>query len=203
MWVALTGILFLVVLIVSVVLAGEPPDPTEDSIEETVSFFEDDSDAQFAGGILFGLSAVFFLFFAGALRSVLRSAEGGTGPLSAVAFGGGIVAAVGMLLFGGLTFTLADAADELDPIATQTLNALNSDLFFPLAGGMATLLIATGIVAVRTAALPRWLAWAALVLGVASFTPIGFFAFLAALAWVLVVSIVLWLRSTTAPAAVA
>jgi hypothetical protein len=45
------------------------------------------------------------------------------------------------------------------------------------------------------------LGWAALVIAVAAFTPAGFFAFLASIAWVLIVSIVLMRGGTPASAA--
>jgi hypothetical protein len=71
------------------------------------------------------------------------------------------------------------------------INALNVDLFFPVAVGTAALLIASGVSALRSGALPRWLAWAAIVVGLVAVTPLGFFAFLAGLLWIAVTSIVL------------
>jgi len=106
-----------------------------------------------------------------------------------------------MLIFAGLMFTLGDTAESLEPAATQALNALNADFFFPLAAGMATFLFASGLVVVRSGGLPQWLGWAALVIGVASVTPVGFFAFLASILWVLVASIVLALGRAGGPAA--
>jgi hypothetical protein len=196
----LTGVVFVVLLVAAFITGGETP-AVDDSAEEVVSFYQDNEAKVVIGSLLFGLGAVLFLFFTGVLRRVLRSAEGPTDWLSAVAFGGGVVAAVGMLIFAGLGFTLSDAADDLPPAAMQTLNALSFDLFLPLAGGMVTLLVATGLSALKTKVLPQWLAWAALVLAVAGFTPVGFFAFLATILWVLVVSILLWRAGATpAPA---
>ena len=124
--------------------------------------------------------------------SLLRAAEGVVGRLSAVAFGGGLVLGIGMLAFAGFTFTLADTADHLTPSGAQALNMLNSDFFFPLAAGLGTLMLATGIAAVRTRVLPAWAAWIAIVIGIAAVTPAGFFAFLAFGLWVLAVSLILW-----------
>ena len=189
-WASLTGAVFAILLVVSFVVSGETPG-ADDSVQDVVSFYSENESQVTISAILSGLSAVFFLFFVGSLGSVLRSAEEATAGLSAVARAGGAVAAVGLLIFAGLMFTLGDAADTLEPEATQTLNALNADLFFPLAGGLATFLFATGLVAVRRRALPGWLGWAALVIAVATFTPLGFFSFLAFIAWVLVASLVL------------
>jgi len=187
---SLTGVVFTLLLVVSFVVAGETPG-ADDSIQEVVSFYSDNESQVVISAVLSGLSAVFFLFFVGSLGAVLRAAEGATPGLSVVARAGGVVAAVGILIFAGLLFTLGDAADTLEPEATQTLNALNADFFFPLGGGIATFLFATGLVVVRRGGLPVWLGWAALVVAVAIFTPLGFFAFLAFIAWVLVASVVL------------
>ena len=61
----------------------------------------------------------------------------------------------------------------------QAINAIDWDYFIPLAVGLSTFLLATGISAVRHGALPKWLGWVAIVLGIATYTPAGFFAFLA------------------------
>lgn len=189
----LTGVAFFVLIVASFVVAGESPD-TESSGSEITSYFSGEVKPLIAT-ILLALSAIFLLFFVGVLRGFLRSRAGSTEWLSTVAFGGGVVAATGILLFAGLSFTLIDASDTLDPAATQAINALSFDLFFPLAGGLVTLLVATSLSSLRTNALPVWLVWAGIVIAIASFTPIGFFAFLASLLWILVVSIVLATRN--------
>ena len=140
----------------------------------------------------------------GRVRSTLHAAEGAIARLSAVAFGGGIVLVVGALSFAGFSFTLGDVADDgLTPQAAQTLNALNGDFFFPVAVGTATFLIATAIASLSSGALPKWLAWPALVIGIVALTPGGFFGFLALLVWIVVTSIVLWRARSAVPPATA
>ena len=99
-----------------------------------------------------------------------------------------------MLIFAGISFTLGDTVDTLDPTGVHVLSVLNEDFFMPLAGGTCAMLFAAGLSVLRTGALPRWLGWAALVIAVASVTPAGFFAYLASLLWVLVTGIVLATR---------
>jgi hypothetical protein len=194
----LTGVAFVILIVIAFVVGGETPD-INDSPQKVLSYYNDhDSKQMFASAIL-ALGTVFFFFFLGVLRTVLRAAEGAVGRLSAVAFGGGLVMGVGILAFAGFTFALADAADHLTPDAAQALNVLNTDFFFPLAAGLATLLLATGIAGVRTRVLPAWLSWIAIVLGVAAVTPAGFFAFLAFGLWVLVVSVMLWRAASAVP----
>jgi hypothetical protein len=165
-----TGIVFVVLLAITLILAGEGVDP-KDGAEEVLSYYSDNEDEVRISGFLGGLAVVFFLFFAGWLRRLLREAEGPGGWLSAVSFAGGIVFAVA----GGVASTLKIAYNY----------------FIPFAVGFSTFLLAAGISAVRHGALPGWLGWSAIVLGVATYTPAGFFAFLLGLVWVLAASLVL------------
>jgi hypothetical protein len=199
----LTGVLFVLLAILAFIISGETPD-TDDSPQKILDFYVDNDTSQLWAGAVLAWSAVPLMFFLGVLRSTLRAAEGPIGRLSAVTFGGGIVLVFGALSFAGFTFTLGDVADDgLTPQAAQALNALNSDFFFPVAVGVATLLIATGIASLGSRVLPAWLAWAALVIGIVALTPLGFFAFLAFLLWTLVTSVVLWRARAAGPAATA
>lgn len=186
----LTGLAYVGFLVASLFAMGVTP-TVQDSTDEIVSFYADRATNVLIGSVLFGLAAIAFLFFIGGFRSILRSGEGPTGSLSTVAFAGGIVAAVGMLIFAGLGVTLADGADNLEPAAMQAINALNVHMYLPLAGGIVTFLVATGLVGIRTNVLPKWLARAAIVIAILAFTPVGFFAFLGSIPWMLVTSIVL------------
>ena len=85
---------------------------------------------------------------------------------------------MGTTIFSGISFTLGDVADDVGLGTLVTLNALNSDMFFTLAVGTSAFLAGLGVSIVQTEALPKWLGWVALVMGVIAITPLGFFAFL-------------------------
>jgi hypothetical protein len=190
-WPPLTGVVFVVLVVISFAISGETPD-FDDTGEEVISFYTDNEGSQFVSAILGAYAALFLVFFASILRGELRRREDGTGVLSTISFGGALLLAVGGLAFAGFTFTLADLADnDPDPGAMQALNALNGNFFFPVAVGTSAFLLGAGILMIRAGYLSTWIGWAAVVIGVLAVTPIGFFAFLAALAWVLVVSILL------------
>jgi hypothetical protein len=199
----LTGVLFVALFVVAFIVGGETPD-VDDSIVKIHDYYNDEAK-QLVTVIAISLGSVALVFFAGILRSVLRTADEAAERLATVAFGGSLIMSAGLLAFAGITFTLADVVDKkiISPQTLQTLNALNSDFFLMFIGGQAILLLATGIAAVRFGGLPAWAGWIALVLGIASLTPIGFFAFLAFMAWSLVVSIWIYTRGATpaAPAA--
>jgi hypothetical protein len=196
-------VLFVALAIAAFLVSGETPD-TNDSPQKILNFYVDNDAEQIWASALLAWAVVPLLFFLGVLRSTLHAAEGAIARLSAVAFAGGILLAVGAASFAGFTFALGDTADDgLTPQAAQALNALNSDFFFPVAVGVGTLMLASGIAGITSRALPRWLAWSALVIGIVALTPLGFFAFLAFLLWTVVTSVMLWRARAAEPPAAA
>jgi len=114
------------------------------------------------------LAFLFFLFFLGNLWSALRRAEGGSGWLSATAFGAGLMS---------VTIKVASAApvlaaryragDGLDPQLARTLQDINDASFYLSFFPLAVLLAAFAMVAIRSGALPKWLGWIAAAVGLA------------------------------------
>ena len=140
------------------------------------------------------------IFFFGYVRKVLRAAEGEGGTLSLVAFAGAVITALAAAIDGTISFALAEAADDIGPEQIQTLQALWDNDFLPFALGAQVVWLAAGISIVRHGALPAWLGWVAIVLGVVSLTPAGFFAAAVGAIWILVVSILLTRRARSGPA---
>jgi hypothetical protein len=193
----LTGILFVLLTIGAFLVSGETPG-TDDSRQKIVSFYLDNDSEQMISASLLALASVALLFFLGSLRRTLRAVRGDEGGLSTVALLGGLMIAVGASIFAGIGFTLGDVADELPPSAILTLNALNSDLFFPIAVGTAVFNLGLALAVLRHGGLPRLLGWLALVIGIAGLTPAGFFAFLATGIVIVWASVVL-AQQATAP----
>ena len=193
--VALTGAAFVVLVIVAFVVGGEPPTASEDSAQEVVDFYVDNETEQMVGAVLAGLAGTLFVFFGAYLRRLLRAAEGERGMLSAATFAGAIIFATGLAVDGTITFALTDTAGDIDPAATQALSALWNNDFLPLAMGLQIFLLGLGLSVLSSAALPKWVGWIAIVLGVLTVTPVGFFALLAAGLLVLVLSVMLTMRA--------
>jgi hypothetical protein len=193
--VPLTGVAFIVLVIVSAVIAGEPPD-ADSGTDEIVDFYLDNKDAVTVGAALSALAALFLIFFANHLRRLFTAA--GERSLSATVLVGAAIIGVGATIDATLLLAMADAADEIEPASVQTLQALWDNDFLPIALGLLTFLLSAGLSILRTGALPRWLGWTALVLVVIGLTPIGWVAFLASAIWVLIVSILLAVRAGTA-----
>jgi hypothetical protein len=112
------------------------------------------------------LAFTLFLFFLGSLSSAMRLAEGGGGALSTTAFGAGLMSITIKLGSAAPLLAAHSNSDELGPdvkVALQDMNNASFALtFFPLAATLA----AVALVAIRTAALPSWLGWAAAALSV-------------------------------------
>jgi hypothetical protein len=196
--VPLTGVGFVVLGIVSFIVAGEPKSADE-PVREIVNYYVDNKDSIEVGAFI-GVAAILLLVFFGAyLRQVLRAAAPEGEILSLVSFLGLVVVAVGFAIDTTILIALSEAADDINPVAVQSLQALWDNDFVPLVLGVLMFLWATGLAVIRTGALPKWLGWVMVVLGVLGLTPIGFVAAIGAAILVLVLSILLSVRARSAP----
>jgi hypothetical protein len=195
----LTGVAFVVVGVVSFVVGGEPKS-ADDPVREVVSFYVDNKGSVEAGAFIGVLATVLLVFFGGCLRGFLRSAAGDGETLSLLSFVGVAIVGVGLAIDTTILIALSEAADDIDPSAVQALQALWDNDFIPVVVGTQLFLWATGISVIRSGALPRWLGWVMVALGVIGFTPLGFVAVVGSAILVLVLSVMLSLRAR-APAA--
>jgi hypothetical protein len=189
----LTGIVAVVMFAVAFAISGSTPD--FDASSKQISDYFSDQTTQVITSLLVLYGAVLLVFFS----ATLRSAFAGSVSLARLVFMGGTLMAVGLVILAGVNFTVTDLvnsshADRIDPGALQAINALDSDLFFPIVLGTSVFLVSAGLATLSTGALPRWLGWAALVLGVISFTPVGFFAFILSGVWMVIAAVILLQR---------
>jgi hypothetical protein len=198
----LTGVLFVVLVLVAFFALGQSTPDGKDSAHKVVSFYHDHSNREIPAAIVLALAGVPLLYFSALLRDKGRAFTQGRSALPGFAFAGGVVAAAGFMTAATLHLALADYADDIQPAAAQAVNAIDSDFFLPFAIGTVTLVFATSLMAIRSGLLPKWLGWVGVVLFVISFTPVGFIGFGLAGIWIVVVSILLYLRGE-APAATA
>jgi hypothetical protein len=194
-WLApLTGVAFIVVGILGFAVGGEPSS-ADDPAPKIVQFYVDNKDSVEFGAILTAVAGVLLIFFGAYLRNVLHAAAGPGEILSLVSFVGLVVVAVGVAIDATISFALAEAADDIDPVAAQALQALWDNDFIPMIMGVMAFLWATGLAILKSGVLPRWLGWLMIVLGVLAATPVGFVAAIGAAILVLVISIMLTLRA--------
>lgn len=196
--VPLTGVAFIVVGIVSFIVGGEPKSADE-PVGEIVNFYVDNKDSVEAGAFIGVAATVLLVFFGAYLRRFLRAGAGEGEMLSLISFVGIAIVAVGFAIDTTILIALSEAADDINPIAVQSLQALWDNDFVPLVLGVLLFLWGTGLSVIRSGVLPKWLGWVMLVLGVLGLTPIGFVSAIGAAILVLVLSILLSVRARSAP----
>ena len=199
----LTGIVFVVLLFIGFGSSGDVRNDVDDSITSTsaaeaASVLEDRRD-QVWGGSFMGLFGVAFFFgFLAYFRSRLQQAEGEGGWLTSMAYGGGLVTAVVLLGWISLDLAMTAVSDYgPDTQVAKTLIALQWRYIWVFAPPMIAFTLGASLVIVRYAALPRWIGWIGLPVAVTLLVP--WIGFLFAMAWVLVVSIVLLIQAWRAP----
>src|SRR5215207_3158753 len=146
------GIVFLILLVVGFFIYGADIPEPDAAAEEWATWYSDNTGQIQTAVTLVGVSLFFFIWFLGSLRSALAVAEGGTGRLSSVAYGGGLVAAGFFLVFLTAVAAAALHADEVDPFVIQGLNDLGIVAAAPAAAAFTALFAATAIVGYRHAA---------------------------------------------------
>ena len=161
----LVGIVPLVLGLAGLIVLEGPADrPELDAPPRVILDYFGDRDTVILGSFLLMLAALVFIWFVGLLRAVLRRAENGDGRLSAIAYGGGLLAAGMMLIVPASNLFGALYADLLTPTAARTFYLFGDVFLYPAGMAAAVLIGTTGLLAVRTGVLPRWLGWASLVL---------------------------------------
>ena len=165
-WSAASGLIFAVLFIVWLILygalepAGGQPRPSDVVIRTSV--MEGDRRLHLAHFCV-GLAAISFLWFLGSLRAVLRRAEREPGMLSEIAFAGGVVTAILMLVAGSFLPGLADVlrrGGTLDPQVAGAFYDLAGAVFSLTPFTVVALVGPTSIVVLRSRVLPTWIGWA-------------------------------------------
>jgi hypothetical protein len=190
----LTGVLFGVIVLGAVFTnSSETPKPSA-SAAKVVTFYTEHRSEVETSGILFAIAFLVLVLFAGALRSYLRRTPAAEG-LGALVLAGAVIMAVGAIGATGLEYGLAHNLHNLTPEAAKTVNFISTELFLPVLAGAFVFAVCSGLAILRGAALPKWLGWVAIVLGIAAIVPPASFpALLGFLIWSIVVSILMYLR---------
>jgi len=158
-WGAATGYLAVALGLAAASFERGAP-PANAPVEQSLAYFIRYRTELLAQSLLFVLSAGVLLWFIGCLRSFLQKAEQGSGRLSSVAFGAGI-------LWAGLQFVLQGAQVALAMGANSdlpaTLAGMMGDLTYALSViayvPMGIMLLAVAVVTWRFKAFPAWLGW--------------------------------------------
>jgi hypothetical protein len=193
---AIAGVAAVVFWVVGFLIVGNTTN--HDEAVKILAAYKAHDDKILIGTVIFLLGVICFFFFLGALRSRLLAAEGGEGGLTAVAFAGGVATAVMLALAPATDAAGALNQDHLDLSGANAMHKLGDAFFLGAEYLLPVLLFATALIALRTAVLPKWLAWLTIVIGVVLLVgPIGWLALIFAFPiWVLIVSALMWTSSS-------
>jgi MFS family permease len=203
-WLIWSGPLFAVLfLIVSFSMGNAPSENASGA--KLITYYHDHRTGLLASVFLSPLAAVLLVLFAAQVRARARNAaENLTGPTVLVS--GAVLWAAGLLLGSTIGLAQLDAADKKQAEASVALNFLSSASWIPFIAGIAVFLVGAGMTGLGSRITPRWLGWAALVVGIVSLAgPGGFIGFFGGPLWMLIAGIMLAVgsgnRSAAHPAA--
>jgi hypothetical protein len=199
----LTGIVAVVLWIVGVITESSTGYSEKDTPAEILAVLQEDANTLIAAGVVFAFGVVFFIWFLGSLRAALYAAEGGVGRLSSIAYGSGMLAAICLLLQVAPTVQGAIDEDDLSADAAQSLQSMGEAFFFGAELALLAMFVAVGLVILRSRVLPVWLGWVSLAIALLlAIIPIGWAGVVWAFPlWLLVTSVLLYLRAPAAPVA--
>jgi hypothetical protein len=203
-WTSLTGAVFAVLIAVGVFAGSETPEPSAGPVKVYAYYAAHISSIE-TSAILFAISVLFIVIWGAVLARYLRDSGGSRGA-EVLVVPGAVLFAVGALTIASIEYGTAHNLHYLSAETARTLNILTDIMFLPLIAGGFFFALGSGIAVVRGAALPKWLGWAAIVIGIAAIVPPASFPALLAFAiWSLIVSTIVFVRlgsseETAAPA---
>ena len=201
-WLAGLGVLYGILFGVAAIATNQGPGINA-SATSVVQYYNSHHANSDAGIFLVLASCVALAFFAGVLRSTVFPSLTKDRGLMSVSAVGTAVWISGMLLAAALQTTLLDASHYGHAAVIQSVNYLTADDFFPIVIGLSIFAIATGVGMLRSGALPAWLGWVTVALGVlAAAGPLGGIAFLIAPVWAVLTGVVLLLRRPSPAASI-
>lgn len=188
----LSGIVFVAALIVGFFVLSNGGTQVTDSAQTITSYYvKHHQKAELAVGVI-AVGLVFLAIFVAFLHGHLRAAETSGSLWSTVMLIGGIAGIATFFVAGGVHVAIADGGTHgfgLD--AMVALNGLDNDILISFVFALGLMLLGVAGATITTGALPKWLGWAALVLGILCFTPVWFAGAALALVWIVIVSITL------------
>jgi len=197
-WSPLGGLLFVVLaLFVALSPAGEGPG---DTAEEVVSNANEKSGWNDLALIFALLSLILLGWFVSGLYARLRRIE--AGAWSVMALVGGVAFTV--LFFTAITIWTAPLTEldnesaSLQTAQAETYLGIDDVGWFLLGGsgiGAGLMIIGASLAALRATLVPAWAGWIGVALGVISLATIAFVGIFAWLAWLLIASVGMLIRS--------
>jgi hypothetical protein len=199
-WAALAGAAYVVLFVVGTIVLYSGAPSGDDAPAKYIAWYSDSGhrDHTHLGWILLGLSIFALLWFVAALRRSVSVADRVGLLTSVVGIGGTIYASL----------TLVAVAIE-DGVRTMSDDTYRHTVFPPLihaaddvawvthasgAAGMSAMIIAASYAFMARGSWPKWAGWLGIVAGILTLASVAFFPQFLFLLWILIVSILMFLR---------
>jgi hypothetical protein len=199
-WTILGGVLYVILFVIgTIVLFNGPPD-TGSAPAKIIAWYSDSGhrDRVNVGWILITLSVFFLLWFVAALRRAVSMVDTEGILTGVVSIGGGVYAALAfasVALNAGLR-TMSDDTYQ-HRVYPELIHAADDVGWVMHATGavaLGAMIIAASLAFMWGAVWPTWAGWLGVLVGILTLASIAFFPQILFLLWILVVSIVLFLR---------
>ena len=195
-WLGITGLIFVVLVVVSVFMVPSIPNSNASSAKLTAFYDSGHQAVLHIDGIVTVVAVVVGVFWFWYFRDWLIATNPTSRRLATVSFGGALLFAAGGALAAGIYTTLGDASNTHPAVTTlQSLNYIQADLNNGLTGaGVAIFLAALVVIVVRYRVLPAWLGWPWLLFVLASVV-FGFVGMAGLALWLIATNIVIIRRA--------
>jgi hypothetical protein len=196
---SLTGILGVALIVVGAFLTPSGSPDNRASGQHVINWYKANHLAVQRSDWIIAIGVVMLALFVGVLvRRVGRESLW----LSISGVIGFTVAAAGFATTGGVDVLLAHDAGFMTPASAQSWNVFTNDFFLPVLAGLCIFFVGIGLAFIASVALPRWVGYVAVVLGIGiAIPPISFFPLLAMPVWMIMVSIWMAVEKDSSPQA--
>jgi len=195
-WTGISGLVFVVLIIGSIVAGGGDSPRAKDSGAKVVKYYANHETGARVEVYLIAVAVAVAVFFFWQLRMKLIARSDHLLPN--LGFIGAILFMVAGTLASSIYWALAEGADHhFDESSMRTLNILQATLPDITSDiGIAVLLFANGLVIIRSTGLPTWTGWLGVVFGVVSIVLTLDVGLPALGIWMIVICIVLIVRAS-------
>ena len=207
-WTALAGAVYVVLFVVGTIVLFSGAPAGDASPAKVIQWYSDSGhrDRVNIGWILVGLGIFFFLWFVATVRQAVRSVDGEGILTAVVGIGGAVYAAVAFAAVS-LNAGIRTMSDDTyrHQVYPDLIHAADDAGYVMHATGAAALgamIIALSLAFKWAGVWPSWAGWLGVVVGILAIGAIFFFTQWLFLLWILVVSVIMFLRGVPTARAV-
>jgi hypothetical protein len=191
----LSGVAFVVLTVIGLVVSGGSPSPDAPT-DEVVSFYHDEENRARTGIWFFAFAMPFLPLFASSLAELQRpEGQDSRAVWRRLLLAGAAImsATLGVAITTQLALADSSSETQIAPEVMQALNVAASYVVYALLPATGTMMLGAAGWLLGRERVHGWLGWAALVLGIGLFVPfIGVLALILSAVWIIVASITLF-----------